>query len=440
MIHRWMRNRRMKSVSIQRSKQVFGRCSVVVCLLLLFCGCTTGTRNSQSGLFGMSSLPGYRGIRSRVDRMLGNEDESPLEMGRRFSAQERREVEMCRIAYERGQYEEAIKLCKKATKKFKESSLGEEAQFYLAESWYALGRYAKAQDGYDQLFEDYPSTRYVEPATRRLFAIAQNWLEIAEPAVKSEIRTVSAERIVESKSEEKPGDPTLRVRILPNFHDRSRPIFDTQGRALQCLKAIWMNDPTGPLADDALMLTATHYQRHLNYVEADRYYEILREEYPESRHLESAFILGSHVKQMSYQGPYYEGEDLKGARRLKEQSRQLFPASLHQPQLRKDLDALYLQEAERHWSMVEYYRRKNRPRAIAIACVTLISEYPDTGYANEARKILRSIDRKELAGLPEVTEFLDTLPQAAPAPVPPNRQGSPVKSVSQPTNAGRAKL
>lgn len=434
----WMRNGRCKSVPIQRSNLKFARCCVIAGLItLMLGGCAQSSRQSNTGLSGMF---GVSKIRSRIDHMMGNEDESPLEMGRRFSAAERREVEVCRLTYERGQYDDAIKRCRKAAKKFKESSLGEEAQFYLAESWFALGRYAKAQDGYDQLFADYPSTRYVEPATRRLFSIAQTWLEIAEPAVKSEIRTVSAERIVESKSEEKPSDPTLRVRILPNFHDRSRPIFDTQGRALQCLKAIWMNDPTGPLADDSLMLTAAHYQRHLNYVEADRYYEILREEYPDSRHVESAFVLGAHVKQMSYQGPYYEGEDLVGARRLKEQSRQLFPASQHQAQLRKDLDALYLQEAERLWAMVEYYRMKNRPRAIAIACVKLVSEFPDTGYAAEASRILRSIDRKELAGLPEVTEFLDSLPKSAPSPVPENRSGSPVKSVSQPANAGRARL
>ncbi len=112
-------------------------------------------------------------IRGPLERKLFGE-ENPLEMGRRFSDAERREVEQCRRGVRRGDYEQAIKLSKKAAKKFKESSLGEEAQFYLAESWYAQGEYGKAQDGYDQLFEDYPSTRYVEPATRRLFAIARD--------------------------------------------------------------------------------------------------------------------------------------------------------------------------------------------------------------------------------------------------------------------------
>jgi outer membrane protein assembly factor BamD (BamD/ComL family) len=207
-------------------------------------------------------------------------------------------------------------------------------------------------------------------------------------------------------------------------------MFDTQGRALECLKSIWMNDPTGPLADDSLMLTATYYQRHDNYVEADRYFEILREEYPDSPHLEEAFLLGAHVKQMSYQGPYYEGRELTGARKLKEQSLQLFPASHSRQQLRKDLDQLYLLEAQRAWSKVEYYQKKRRPRAVAIACIQVVSEYPDTSFAKDARAILRTIDRKEMQGLPEVSEFLESMPPTEPPRPQAADEGSPVKSVS----------
>jgi len=400
--------------------------------ILLLSGCSSFSDDEDSGLFGrMTSI---KGIRGPLERSLYGE-ESPLELGRRYTEAERREARRCREAYDKGDFEQAIKLGKKTAKKFKESSLGEEAQFYLAESHYALGKYSAAQNDYAQLFEDYPSTRYVEPATRRLFSIARVWLEVAEPVARNEIRQVSGEKVIDEGPPPKPPlDPTLRVRVLPNFHDRGRPMFDTQGRALECLKSIWMNDPTGPLADDALMLTATYYQRHDNYVEADRYFEILREEYPDSPHLEEAFLLGAHVKQMSYQGPYYEGRELTGARKLKEQSLQLFPASHQRQQLRKDLDQLYLLEAQRAWSKGEYYQKKGRPRAVAIACIQLLSEYPDTSFAKEARALLRTIDRKELAGLPEVSEFLDSLP-AAESPGAPSESvpdGPPVKSVSDP--------
>ena len=416
-------------------------CLVAATILLLETGCSS-VYKADSGMFG--KMPSISGIRGPLERSLYGED-SPLEMGKKYTEAERREARMCREAYEKGDYDNAISLGKKTAKKFKESSLGEEAQFYLAESQFALGRYSKAQDGYDQLFEDYPSTRYVEPATRRLFRIAREWLEVSDPVAKNQIRQVSGEKVIEdSTPPKKPSDPTLRVRILPNFHNKSRPMFDTQGRALQCLKSIWMNDPTGPLADDALMLTATHYQRHDSYVEADRYFEILREEYPDSPHLEEAFLLGAHVKQMSYQGPYYEGSELTGARKLKEQSLQLFPVSQQRQQLRKDLDRLYLLEAERAWSKVQYYQKKGRPRAVAIACIQLLEAYPDTGFAKDARATLRTIDRKELKGLPEVPEYLETMPPAEPPSNPraPDSDDSPVKSVSAPGNTkeGRTRL
>ncbi len=392
----------------------------------------------------ISSLLKPGSIRGPLERRLYGED-NPLELGKRFSAEERKEVEAARLAYDRGDYDLSTKLCKKAAKKFKESSLGEEAQFYLAESYYAKGEYGKAQDGYDQLFEDYPSTRYIEPATRRLFAIARDWLEIVDPVAKNQIRQVSGEKVIEETSPPKKSlDPTVRVPILPNFHAKSRPWFDTQGNALKCLKSIWMNDPTGPLADDALLLTATYYQRKQNFVEADRYFEILREEYPDSPHIEDAFVLGAHVKQMSYQGPFYEGRDLAGAQKLKEQSLHLFPASHERPQLREDLQKIYLQQAERQWYEIDYSQKKRNPRAVAIACIQLINEYPDTSYAKDARAILKSIDPQELSKLPDVPEFISSLPATVPKPPASSDGGNgPVKSVSDSTdddNRGRVVL
>ena len=109
----------------------------------------------------------------------------------------------------------------------------------------------------------------------------------------------------------------------------------------------------------------------------------------------------------------------------------LFPASLERQQIRTDLQKIYLQEAERAWVEVEYYQKKRNPRAVAVACIQLISEYPDTPYAKDARTILRSVDRRELKKLPqEVTDFVNAMPaEAAPKPSVADRP-EPVKSVS----------
>jgi hypothetical protein len=87
-------------------------------------------------------------------------------------------------------------------------------------------------------------------------------------------------------------------------------------------------------------------------------------------------------------------------------------------------------EAQRAWSKVEYYQKKRRPRAVAIACIQVVSEYPDTSFAKDARAILRTIDRKEMQGLPEVSEFLESMPPTEPPRPQAADEGSPVKSVS----------
>lgn len=427
------------------AQQVSAPCTairwVLGCLIVAaFSGCQAFSNQSDAGLFGGMLSTGN--IRGPLERSLYAED-NVLDLGRKFSPEAKARVDAATAKFEQGNYRAAAKEFKSAARKYKDSSIGEEAQYRLGEAKFAMGDLPGAQDAFDQLFADYPSTRYVEPATRRLFAIAKHWLEVSDPVAKSEIRQVSGEKVMEDSAPARPPrDPTLRVRLLPNFHDGSRPVFDTQGRALEALKAIWLNDPTGPLADDALMLTATYYQRTRNYVEADRYYKILREEYSTSPHFEKAFVLGSHVKLMSYQGPHYEGSDLQVAEKLKEQSLHLFPASSSRSQTRKDLDKLYLMQAERAWANVDYWQKKGRPRAIALACINVIMNFPDTQYAVESRRILRGIDRRELQGLPEIEDLLNNLPAVDPARQ--TNQQPPIKSVGDsrvdPKDEGRVRL
>ena len=91
---------------------------------------------------------------------------------------------------------------------------------------------------------------------------------------------------------------------------------------------------------DALMMTASHYARRGNYIEADRHYTLLREEYPNSPHVQTAFVLGSHVKLMAYQGPAYDGKALQDAEHLKESTIRLYPASEERSRLENELQRI----------------------------------------------------------------------------------------------------
>jgi outer membrane protein assembly factor BamD (BamD/ComL family) len=268
----------------------------------------------------------------------------------------------------------------------------EDALFMVAESQFAEQEYPAAQDSYGRLLEKYPSTRHLDMVTRRLFAIAREWLGVPDQdADNGQIQLVS-------HSEDGTDSPALQaVRgpahwpIVPNLFDRTHPLFDTDGRAMQALEAIWQHDATGPLADDALMLQATHYQRKGDYVEAARLYALVREQYPDSPHFQDAFILGSHVTLAAYSGPTYDDTTLQEAKVLKEQARRLFPNLSDEQRQRLEDELVRIREAEveREWAKVEFYLRKVQPASVALHCNQIINRYPDSKYAKQAWDVLQ---------------------------------------------------
>lgn len=300
--------------------------------------------------------------------------------------------------YDQKQYPSAEKLAESIAGKFKDSPVREDAIFLMAESQYQQKRYPHAADSYMLLAKEFPSTRYRKTRAKRLFTIARTWLDNTEYVTTGNVELASHDnhgktniRVIPNAERKSTKDPTRVIPILPNFHDRSRPMFDTDGRAIEALKSIWQNDPTGPLADDALMLTASYYVRKRNFVEADHIYKILREEYPKSPHAKNAFVLGSFVKRASYQGPAYDGSSLDEAKRLNESTLRLFPNHPERDRIRDDMRKIVEHKAAQEWRNVEFYQRKGRKPAIIMSAKEVIRLYPSSTYADRARQLLRNM-------------------------------------------------
>ena len=278
------------------------------------------------------------------------------------------------------------------------AGLREESLYLLAENQFQLKKFAASQDNFTLLLTDFPSTRYIDHATGRLFEIGRFWLDSQHFKSAGKIRPVGA-------STPSPGlDPSttrgwlLSLPLVPNFTDSTRPVFDTRGRALQSLKTIWLNDPTGELADDALMLSATVHLERGDYREADRVFTSLRKLYPESPYLESAFLLGSHVRLMSYQGAGYDETPLEQSGQLKQSLLRLFPEAEEQDRLKDELAAIKNAKAAREWERVRFYRKKNLPNAMAVHLVQILAKYPGTIHAERARKLLGELGPEYASG------------------------------------------
>ena len=275
----------------------------------------------------------------------------------------------------------------------------EDAIFMLAETQYARRRLTKAQDSYDDLLNRYPTTKHMDRVTRQLFRMARYWLNFpselnTDQKQGSEIQLASAEDAGDVDAPE--SDKAWSVPLLPNLTDSSRPMYDSDGRGLQALRSIWLHDATGPLADDALMLSANHNLRIRNFIEAKRLYDLLREQYPDSPHLKDAYLLGSYVTLAAYEGPAYDGAALSQARDLKQTMIQIFPdlTPEQRQRLEAEIDQMHDAEIERIWELIQFYQTKGTAPAIALHCNLLINRYPNSEYAQQARDILRKLEQK----------------------------------------------
>jgi len=258
-----------------------------------------------------------------------------------------------------------------------DSGLEEDSMLMEAESWFFQDKYVNASEGYDELIKKYPSSRYVDKAIQRQFAIARYWQQHAKA---------------------EPHWPTT-----PNFFNKSRPWFDTYGNALRVYENIRLNDPTGPLADDAIMSVANAHFLAGRYEDADYNYTLLRKEYPESEHQFQAHLLGLQCKLRRYQGPDYDGTPLDEADKLADQLLKQFPDRIHEE--RERIEQIRQQVAReiavRDYSMAKYYEKTRYYGAAKFYYREIVEKYPATKLAEESRNRIAELEKER--DVPEQT-------------------------------------
>lgn len=264
-------------------------------------------------------------------------------------------------------YDDAAGKFKSAAGRWPDSILEEDALFMAGEAYFFADRYSKAFDTFDKLLDKHDNSRHLDKAVARLFSIGRYWEQAHE------------------------ADPSLPV--TPNVTDKSEPLFDTWGNAIKAYERVWMNDPTGPLADDALMATANAYFVKERYVDAAYYYDRLRKDYPQSEHQVQAHLLALKAKQLSYQGPRYDSTPLEEAKEIAEQALAQFPERLGEERATviETRNRLYAQLAERDWAMGQFYEKKSQFGAARYYYKSLIEDYPKTELARQAEARLQAI-------------------------------------------------
>ena len=280
----------------------------------------------------------------------------------------RRALAEADTSYRKGDYPAAIPQYKKVIDRWPDSAIEEDAMWQLAECYFFTDQYPKAEDAYDELVRKYANTRYLDRIAQRQFVIGDYWLKL----------------------DQRNGYWTL----VPNVADRSRPLFDTRGRALKTFDHVRMNSPRGPLADDSLMAQGNAHFVDRQWLDADYFYGLLRSEYPDSDFLLEAHLLGLQSKIRSYQGPGYEGGVLDEAEILADQTLVQFPDQLDSEEERRLLETrarIAEQQAKRHFNRASFYEKGEHYSAARIYYGLVARDYSTTSLAGEALAKLDTI-------------------------------------------------
>ena len=262
--------------------------------------------------------------------------------------------------FRRGEYKKAARKYQKAAGRWPDSAIEEDSLYKLGESQFFSDQYPEANDTYASLLEKYENSRHLDKVIQRRFAIARYWEELDRTSP--------------------------RWAIVPTLFNSSRPTFDTWGHALKTYESIWIKDPTGPLADDAMLAAANAHFIAERFEEADRRFGDLREMFPKSEHQATAHLLGLRSKLRKYAGPEYNGRPLEEAEKLIDQMLVQFPDKLNDERenLLRTKQSIALAEAERDWSKAEFYAKKRHYGGARYYYNLLVREYPQTRFAQMA--------------------------------------------------------
>jgi len=288
----------------------------------------------------------------------------------------------------------------------------QEGLFFEAECLRLQGIYPRAADTYNDLLSKFATTPYRDQAVQHMFDIANYWLEDTRKDMKD------WEEYKESK----------RWFFWPRFAnwDKSKPILDEEGRAVEKLDQVHLNDIGGPLADQALFYAGSVKMYNGDWRDADSYFSQIYEHHPNSPLAPKAVELAIMAKNLSTGGPEYDGRKAAEARKLVDAALRNYPELANDPKkreyLERQLAGINLQQAAKDYEMAEFWKRTGHPGAAYFQFGIVKQRYPNTKYVAMADQQMQEL-RGKLEKTGGVEPPRPTAPER-PAPAPPVIQAS----------------
>jgi outer membrane protein assembly factor BamD (BamD/ComL family) len=283
-----------------------------------------------------------------------------------------KEIAEAKKLFQQGKLAEAESAFARIAKNRKGNHYGETAQYYAAECQYQQKKYVRANDSFEKLFADYPGTEFLDKLVSREYSLAQMWLAQSDPKAK----------------------PDQRLAWYSRFTGE-QPILDTRGTGLKALEHVRHHDPTGPLADDAVLQIAEYHAGSGDYESAAIYYDQLISDHPKSPFRQKAQLAAIDSRIKAYMGPEYDGSGLEKARELIRDTMKSFPdQEASYEKLYHTIDIINDQEAERTYTIGDYYRRTGKVTSAEFYFGKIPQRWPNSPWAVKAKTQLAQLAKQ----------------------------------------------
>jgi tetratricopeptide (TPR) repeat protein len=294
-----------------------------------------------------------------------------------------------KVLFNQGKYSEAGKMfhwLQGRAEREKNPEVYEECLFYEAECLYAQGEYPKARELYHKLLsadKGNPSSRFRNEAVQRQFDIADNWLEVTR----------------QEMQEQKEYEEGRRWFVLPRLFqfEKEKPFLDAEGHALKACEAVYLQDPSGPKAPEALYRAGGVSFFRERYLDADNYYSTLVEQFPRSPQAPHALELAIQSKIHVTGGAEYDGRKLAEARQLVDTALRSYPElKSRQDFLERTLISINEQQAEKDFGIAEFYRRTKHAGPAYFQYELVRRRYAGTAWADKATERMMELRAEAL--------------------------------------------
>jgi outer membrane protein assembly factor BamD (BamD/ComL family) len=262
------------------------------------------------------------------------------------------DLQLAMIDLTEGRPKQAKDRLKKWLKRYPASAQRPEAMIALGDAELALGNRMQAYKQYEKALDQYPGLEGEERILRHEFAVGVAFLA------------------------------GVKQKVFGIFR------FPAYEEGLDILDKVVQRAPGAALAEDAIKAKADYYFRNGEFALAETEYARLAQEFPRGRYPRMALLMSAQSALARFPGIAYDDSALWEARERFIAFRDRYPQFAEQENIAALLRRIDGTLADKHLMVGRWYSKQKHPESAAIYYREVISRWPDTNAAVQARSRL----------------------------------------------------